>query len=139
MGYTDSNSREWPQDFLCFSQTYYFSSEHKPLFILIGLCFIKRHVWRAKMFHKTINKAWNLFNLSEQSLENFPENPISRFLIHQKLLSIDRMPFSIGRTRIEQRSRDPKTPAFFLFHFWSIEPKLELIENIIFEFWLRKF
>ena len=59
----DSNSGERPQDFLCFSQTYnfvelvIFSSEHKPLFIPIGLYFIKRHVWRVKTFHKTINKA----------------------------------------------------------------------------------
>ena len=71
------------------------SSEHKPLYIPIGLYFIKRHVWRVKMFHKTVNKAWNLFNLSEQSLENSAENPISQFSINRKLLLIDWMLFLI--------------------------------------------
>ena len=28
----------------------YFSSEHKPLFIPIGLCFMKRHVWSVSYF-----------------------------------------------------------------------------------------
>ena len=42
------------------------------------------------MFHKITNKAWNLFNLSKQSLENSVKNPISWFSIGQKFLSIDR-------------------------------------------------
>ena len=33
------------------------------------------------MFHKTVHMAWNFFNLSEQSLENSTENPISRFSV----------------------------------------------------------
>ena len=74
LGSIDSNSGEWPQDFLCF--LCYFSGEHKLLFIPIGLCFMKRHVWRFSyfFFHKTVNNDWNLFNLSEQSLENSVEN-----------------------------------------------------------------
>ena len=48
MGSKDSNSREWPQDFLCF--LCFFSSEHKPLFIPIGLCFMKRHEWKVSYF-----------------------------------------------------------------------------------------
>jgi len=55
---------------------------------------VKRYVWRVKMFHKTVHKAWNVFNLSEQSPENSVENPVSR-------LSIDRMLFLIDRTRIK--------------------------------------
>ena len=39
LGSTSSNFKEYSQDFLG-----YFSSEHKPLFIPIGLYFIKRHV-----------------------------------------------------------------------------------------------
>ena len=84
-----------------------FSSKLKSLFILIVLYFIKRHVWRVKTFHRTVNKAWNLFNLSVQSLENSTKNLVSRFLIGQKLLSIDQVLFSIDRTAIET-SRDPK-------------------------------
>ena len=53
----------------------------KPLFIPNGLYFIKRHVWRVKLFHKTVHKALNFFNLSEQSLENSAENPVSQFSI----------------------------------------------------------
>ena len=80
---------------MSFSLKGHFSSEHKPLFIPIGLCFMKRHLWRVSyfssehkllfmkrhvwrvsyfFFHKTVNNDWNLFNLSEQSLENSAEN-----------------------------------------------------------------
>ena len=88
------------------------------------------HVWRVKMFHKTVNKAWNLFNLSEQSPKSSTENLVSQF--------------SIGRTGIEQRSRHIETPWFFLYHFRSIEPKfwpiwLDRSQILIFEFSLRKF
>ena len=106
--------------------------EHKPLFISIRLYFIKRHVWRVKMSHKTIHKAWNLFNLSEQS----PENSIFRVSIGQKFLLIDRVLFLINRIGIEQQSRHPKTPGFFFYHFRSIEPKFQLIENIDFQIFL---
>ena len=76
LGFTNSNSGEWPQDFLCtYGELVIFSSEHKPLFILIVLCFMKRHVWKVSYyFHKTVNKYWNLFNLSEQSPENSAKN-----------------------------------------------------------------
>ena len=37
------------------------------------------------MFHKTVHKAWNFFNLSEQSTENSAENPVSQFsIVHLK-------------------------------------------------------
>ena len=58
----------------CISLKLTILSEYRLLFIPIGLCFIKRPVWRVKMFYKTVNKAWNLFNLFEQSLENSAEN-----------------------------------------------------------------
>ena len=55
LGFTDSNLGEWPQDILCFSPTFdfvklVFSREHKPLFIPIGLYFMKRHIWRVGYF-----------------------------------------------------------------------------------------
>ena len=33
------------------------------------------------MFHKTVHKDWNFFNLFEQSVENSAENPVSQFSI----------------------------------------------------------
>ena len=33
------------------------------------------------MFHKTVHKAWNFFNLFEHSVENSAENPVSQFSI----------------------------------------------------------
>ena len=33
------------------------------------------------MFHKTVHKAWNFFNISEQSLENSAENHVPQFSI----------------------------------------------------------
>ena len=52
---TDSNSGKWPHDFFCFFPTFdfcevTFSREHKLLFIPIGLCFMKRHVWKVSYF-----------------------------------------------------------------------------------------
>ena len=95
---------------MCFSLTYYFVNISLYLYP-IGLYYIKRHVWRVKMFHKTIHKAWNLFKLSKQSPENSTE---------KSWFSISRVLFSIGRTGIKQRSRHPETPRFFLYHFnWS--------------------
>ena len=110
------------------------SSEHKPLFIPIRLYFIKRHVWRVKMFHKTVNKDWNLFNLSEQS----PENSVSRFSIGRKLLSIDRVLFSISWTKIEQQSRHPETPRFCFYHFDRSSQSFNHSKMLYFEFLLRK-
>ena len=57
----------WVLQIAILENDYSNSSEHKPLFIPIGLYFIKRHVWKVKIFHKNINNAWNLFNLSKQS------------------------------------------------------------------------
>ena len=142
LGSTDSNSRQWPQDFLCFSQTYcfvelvIFSSEHKFLFIPIGLYFIKRHISRVKTFHRTINKAWNLFNLPVQSPKNSTKIFVSRFLIGQKLLSIDQVLFSIDRTAIET-SRDCR----IIFLPFSIDQAKVSTDRkmLYFEFSLRKF
>ena len=99
LGSIDSNFGEWVQDFLCFSLTYYFvelvifqsyfSSEHKSLFIPIWLYFIKRHVWRVKMFHKIVYKVWNLFKLSEQSPKNSVVNSVLRVSIGGEFLLID--------------------------------------------------
>ena len=105
------------------------SSEYKSLFIPRWLYFIKRHIWRVKTFYKTVNKTRNLFNLSKYSPENSIENPVSRFSIGRKLLSIVQVLFSIGQIRIEQQSRHLETPGFFLYHFQSIEPKFRQIEN----------
>ena len=85
LGSTYSNSGEWPHDCLCF--LCYFSSEYKPLFIPIRLCFMKRHVyfmkrhiWRVSyFFHKMVNKDWNLFNISEPLLENSKKLRFSNF------------------------------------------------------------
>ena len=95
----DSNSEEWPQDFLRFS----LNPEHKPLFIPTGLYFIKRHVWRVKMFHKTVHKTWNLFNLSKQSPENFN----FRVLIGREFLSIFRS-IECSFRSIEQESNNDR-------------------------------
>ena len=35
-----------------------FSREYKPLFILIGICFMKRHVWRVTYFMKSRYVLW---------------------------------------------------------------------------------
>ena len=85
---------------LLFCGVNYFSSEHKPLFIPIGLCFMKihvwrvnyfsskhklvfmkrhvcfmkRHVWRVSYFYKMVNKDLNIFKLSEQSPKNSARN-----------------------------------------------------------------
>ena len=114
---------------LLFCGVSYFLSEHKPLFIPIGLYFIKRHVWRVKIFHKTVHKAWNLFNLSEQLLENSAKISVFQVSISHKFLSIDQVLFSINETGIEQRSRHLETPRLFSYHFQTIKPKIQLIEN----------
>ena len=79
----------------------YFLSEPKFLFIPIKLYFIKRHVWRVKMFHKTIHKARILSKHSEQLLENFVEISILQVSIGREFLSINRMLFKIDQTGIE--------------------------------------
>ena len=61
---------------MCFPLIYYFSIEHKFLFIPIGLYFIRRHVWKVKIFHKTVHNAWNLFKQSEQLTENSTKNSV---------------------------------------------------------------
>ena len=81
LGSIDSNSGEWPQDFLCF--LCYFSSEHKPLFIPIGLCFMKRHVWRVSYFFiKRLTKI--------ETFSNFLNN-------HQKILENSIFEFSLRK------------------------------------------
>ena len=117
---------------LLFYRVSYFLSEHKPLFVSIGLYFIKRHIWRVKIFHKTIHKAWNLFNLSEQLLENSAKISVFQVSIGHMFLSIDRVLFSINQTGIEPRSRHPETPRLFSYHFQTIKPKIRPIENVEF-------
>ena len=131
LGSINSNSGEWPQDFLCFSLTYYFSSEHKPLFIPLWLYFIKRHIWRVKMFHKTVHKTWNLFKLSEQSPKNSAEK--SCFMIFDRKVTFNRSSALFDQTNKNQAvietSRDSR---IFSLPFRLIEPKHRLIENAIF-------
>ena len=100
-------------------------NEHKPLFIPIGFYFTKRHIWRVKMFHKTIHNAWNLF----KCLKQLPENLVLRVSIGREESSIDQMFFLINQTIIEQWSNHPMTLGLFSSSFWSIEQKLQQIEN----------
>ena len=127
LGSTDSNSREWPQNFLCFSLTYYFSSEHKPLFIPIGLYFIKRHVWRVRMFHKTIHNAWNLFNLS-----NSHQKILQKIMFHD-FRSVENyfwLIFDWSSALFDRSNRNEtaietsRDSMIFSLPFQSIEPKL---------------
>ena len=112
---TNSSFGEWPHDFLCFSLTYYF----------VELYFIKRHVWRFKIFHKTVHKAWNLFKLSKQSSENSAEN-------------LD-FQLSIDQTGIEQRLRHLETLGLFSYHFNRSSQSFNWSKMLNFEFSLRKF
>ena len=129
LGSTDSNSGEWPHDFLCSL----FSGEHKPLFILIGLCFIKRHVWRVKMFYRTVHKTWNLFKHIEQS----PKNSVEK----SWFLTFDRSKITFNRLRdiFNQLNRNraaiksSRNSRIFSLPFRSIEPKFRLIENVVFQ------
>ena len=92
------------------------------------------------MFHKTIHKAWNFFNLSEQPLEKFCRKFNFRISIDRKVLSINRLLFSIDRTGIDQRSNQAEAPRFFLYHFNQssqsfdrskmLNPKFSLYETI---------
>ena len=117
---------------LLFCGVSYILSEHKSLFIPIGLCFIKKHVWRVKMFHKTIHKAWNLFKLSEQSLENSAEKSCFTILDRSKVI-FDRSSALFERSNrnwaVIETSRDSR---IFSLLFRSIEPKFRLIENAVF-------
>ena len=130
----DSNSEEWPQDFLRFS----LNPEHKPLFIPTGLYFIKRHVWRVKMFHKTVHKTWNLFNLSKQSPENFN----FRVSIGREFLSIFRS-IECSFRSIEQESNNDRIiqrlQDYFLHHFDQSSQSFDRSKMLNFEFSLRKF
>ena len=92
------------------------------------------------MFHKTIHKIWNFFNLSEQPLEKFCRKFNFRISIDRKVLSINRLLFSIDRTGIDQRSNQAEAPRFFLYHFNQssqsfdrskmLNPKFSLYETI---------
>ena len=84
-------------------------NEHKPLFIPIGFYFTKRHIWRVKMFHKTIHNAWNLF----KCLKQLPENLVLRVSIGREESSIDQMFFLINRTVIKP-SNDFKIIFFII-------------------------
>jgi len=53
------------------------------------------------MFHKIVNKAWNLFNIFEQSPENSAENLVSRFSISWKWSSALFNRSNRNRTTIE--------------------------------------
>ena len=112
LGSTNSNSGEWPQDFLC-----YFSSEHKPLFILIELYFIKRHIWRVKMFHKTIHKAWKFFKLSEQSLENSAKKSCFTIFERSKVTFDWSSALLVWSNRNQAVIETTRNFRIFLYHF----------------------
>ena len=104
LGSTNSNFGEYRQVLLCFIVTYYFSIEHKPLFIPTEIYFIKRHVWTVKKFHKTNHKAWNIFKRLELLSKNSAEIQFSRVTINQEESSIDRKLFLIDQIGIEYQS-----------------------------------
>ena len=132
LDFTNSNSRKWPQDFLYFSLTYYFLSEHKPLFILIGLYFIKRHVLRVKMFHKTIHKTWNFFKFSKQSLENSAEKSCFTIFNRSKV-TFDRSSALFNRSNRNQAANETSRDSrIFSLPFQYIELKIRPIENAVF-------
>ena len=91
------------------------------------------------MFHETVHKAWILFNLSEQSLENFAENLDFRLSINQKFLSIDRVLSSIHWTRIKHWSRHPETLGLFSYHLDRSSQSFNRSKMLNFKFLLRKF
>ena len=97
-----------------------------------GLCFIKRHVWRVKMFHETVHKAWIFFNLSEQSLEN------SDFLLLIDFRSIEcslrSNEHELNIDRGIQRLQD-----YFLTIFDRSSERFDQLKMLNFEFSLRKF
>ena len=124
LGFIDNNSREWMITwFLVFPLTYYF----------VELYFIKRHVWKVKMFHKTVYKAWNLFKLSEQSQKNSVEK--SRFMIFDR----SKVTFNRSSALFDQLNRNravigtSRDSRIFSLPFRSIESKFQLIENVIFQ------
>ena len=93
----------------------YVSSEHKPLFIPIGLYFIKRHVWRIKMFHKTVHKAQNLFNLSEQSSKSSTKKSCFTIFDWSKITFDQSSALFNWSNRNRAASRHPKASGFFHF------------------------
>ena len=123
LGSTDNNSGGWmTTGFFVFPLTYYF----------VELYFIKRHVWKVKIFHKTIHKTWNLFKLSKQSPKKFAKK--SRFMI----FDMSKVTFDRSSTFFNQLNRDramietSKDSRIFSLLFRLIEPKFQLIENAVF-------
>ena len=61
-----------------------FSREHKPLFIPIGLYFMKRHIWRVSYFFikqlTKIETSSTFFNSNKKILENSRKFRFSNFL-----------------------------------------------------------
>ena len=90
------------------------------------------------MFLKTIHKAWNIFNHSEQLLENSIENLVLQVSINREESSIDRRLFSIDWIGIKHPSNQAETPGLFFSSLRSIEQNLWLIEHIEFRIILRK-
>ena len=65
------------------------------------------------MFHKTVHKAWNLFNLSEQSPEKFCRKFSFRFSIDQEVLSIEKSIRSIKQESTSDRTRQKLQDFFY--------------------------
>ena len=97
-----------------------------------GLCFIKRHVWRVKMFHETVHKAWIFFNLPEQSLEN------SDFWLLIDFRSIE----CSFRSNEHESNIDrgiQRLQDYFLTIFDRSSERFDQLKMLNFEFSLRKF
>ena len=123
------------------------SRKHKPLFKPIRLYLIKKHVWKFKMFHKTICKAWNIFKHLEQLLKNSTENSVLRVWIDHEESSIDRRLFLIDPIGIDHQSnrnrslieagRDSR--IIFLHHFDQLSKMFDRLNILNFEFHLENF
>ena len=123
------------------------SRKHKPLFKPISLYLVKKHIWRFKMFHKTICKAWNIFKHLEQLLKNSTENSILQVWIDHEESSIDRRLFLIDPIGIDHQSnmnrslievgRDSR--IIFLHHFDRLSKMFDWLNILNFEFHLENF
>ena len=91
-----------------------------------------------KCFIKPFTRLETSSNSLNSHQKILQKNPVSWFSIG-KLLLIDRVLFSIGRTRIKQWSRHPETPGFFFYHFDRSSQSFNWSKTLYFKFSLRKF
>ena len=128
-GSTDNNSeKSITTRFLVFPLTYYF----------VELYFIKRHVWKVKMFHKTVHKNWNHFKLSKQS----PKNSAKKFCftIFDRL----KVTFDQSSALFDQLNRNwvaietsKDSRIFFFYHFDRSSQSFNQSKMLYFKFSLK--